>query len=76
MRIRPRAIAAHRVTWTRQQHTRPEMLSDFTAIARTDVRARWWHPVVMPWRASWWPLKRDNRETAKRQEAADAGGHQ
>ncbi|MFE7965394.1 hypothetical protein ACFU0X_20560 [Streptomyces cellulosae] len=30
----------------------------FTHIARRDVRARWWHPVVMPWRSSWWPRRK------------------
>ncbi|MFD5379071.1 hypothetical protein ACFWJE_32480 [Streptomyces griseoincarnatus] len=52
------------------------VLSDFTDIARADVRARWWHPVVMPWRASWWPLKRHRRETAGHRESAGGGGQQ
>ncbi|MGX1680462.1 hypothetical protein ACWIFK_20220 [Streptomyces althioticus] len=33
-------------------------LSEFTHIARCDVRACWWHNVVMPWRCSWWPLRK------------------
>ncbi|MEU9757565.1 hypothetical protein AB0D90_31300 [Streptomyces althioticus] len=36
-------------------------LECFTAIARRDVRARWWHPVVMPWRSSWWPRRKGRR---------------
>ncbi|WP_207220978.1 hypothetical protein [Streptomyces albidoflavus] len=31
-------------------------LGRFARIARRDVTARWWHPVVKPWSAPWWPF--------------------